>query len=152
MIDAASDYALPYQWLEHCATTPAAHCEVAVITLEDIARINAVVNAGIKPVAEIGDRWVAFPTDRRGDCDDFAVTKRAALLALGFKGAMRVVLGEVRQGKIWTMHAVLEVDIDGRTWVLDSLAADFIYAPNDRPRPWRQLAAQSNRYVIWDTP
>lgn len=143
-----SDYALPYQWLEHCATTPAARCEVANVTLEDIARINAVVNAAIKPTPEIGDRWVAFPVDRKGDCEDYALTKRAALLALGFSGSMRVALGEAGQGGKWIMHAVLEVDYDGRTYVLDSLAADYLYGLADRPYAWKPLARQGNS-VIW---
>lgn len=149
LITLSADFALPYAWLEHCATTPAARCEVAEITASDLAHINAVINATIRPRDDRIDSWQAFPADRAGDCDDVAVTKRAALLALGFRGPMRIVLGEAELETGDQIHAVLEVDIEGRTWILDSLAPDFIYEPHDRPYRWRLLARQSSGGVLW---
>lgn len=145
------DFVLPYAWLEHCATQPAARCEVAKVTLMDVARVNKVINEGIAPAKDQDERWTVFPADRRGDCDDYAVSKRAALMALGMPAdAMRLELGEVYRNNKWTPHLVLVVKVEGHEWVLDNLERDSIYAPDDRPRPWRDFASQPFSNVMWD--
>lgn len=54
--------------------------------LREIGSVNQRINASIRPTPDapgpLGDRWLLSPT--RGDCDDYAVTKRAALLKAGW--------------------------------------------------------------------
>jgi predicted transglutaminase-like cysteine proteinase len=146
----AGDFVMPYAWLEHCATTPAAQCSVADVTLADVARVNKVVNEGIKPKPDADERWTVFPADRRGDCDDYAVTKRAALLALGLKPeAMKLELGDEFRDGTGRRHLVLHVTVAGRTWVLDNLAPDALYTPEKRPYKWRSLASQTTAGATW---
>ena len=144
----SQDFALPPAYLQFCATQPAAHCEVERVSLEDIAHINATVNAAIKPRADIKDRWTIWP-EEGADCDDYVVTKRAILIAFGLDPkTMRISMGEVKQGKTWTTHVVLEVDINGATWILDNLASGFLYTPTSRPNPWRGIATEADS-VTW---
>jgi predicted transglutaminase-like cysteine proteinase len=148
----AGDFVLPYAWLEHCATSPAARCQVEAVTLSDVARVHKVINEGITPTPDADERWTAFPADRRGDCDDYAVTKRAALLALGMKPeAMKLELGDEFRDGTKRRHLVLHVTVAGRTWILDNLEPDALYTPEKRPYKWRSLASQTQAGATWQT-
>jgi predicted transglutaminase-like cysteine proteinase len=139
-----------YAWLEHCGRTQDPGCRVERVTAHDLAWVNAVVNRGMSPRDDPGpDVWTAFPADRRGDCDDYVLSKRAALLALGLApSAMTIVAG--RDGEI--PHLVLEATIEGRTWVLDNKTTDELYAPGAASYAWRETARQPRAGVIWTTP
>lgn len=143
------DFVLPYAWLEHCAKTQV-QCEVETVTLADVAMVNKVVNEGIFIQPDVDERWIAFPADRRGDCDDYAVTKRAGLLALGMgPETLMLELGESQRNGKWTRHLVLVVKIDGREWVLDNLVKDEIYVYGKGPYPWRKVG-RSGSGVTWN--
>ena len=97
---------------------------------DPIARVEAVneyVNARIRFVDDrvqfgIGDRWLA-PSESlargRGDCEDYAIAKRALLRAAGFadKDLYLVILKDLTRR---ADHAVLVVRVDGRLLVLDN--------------------------------
>jgi predicted transglutaminase-like cysteine proteinase len=73
----------------------------------------------------ISEYWT-IATDGYGDCEDFALTKRKALLEAGLPaGALRIalVLTEARE-----RHAILTVTTDRGDFVLDSAS--------DEVRPW----------------
>lgn len=145
---------MPYSWLEACSTQSAMHCEVSTITPEAIYYINVSVNAVIRPVAdEPGvEHWTAFPTDRRGDCSEYVMTKRAALIALGMDPSrLTIELGEHLRDKQWRKHMVLQVRMNDRTWILDNIS-DKPYQPDARPLPWRSIAAQSKESALWTMP
>lgn len=56
---------------------------------------------------------------RNGDCEDYAISKYATLKRLGIPSeAMRIVVLEDLNLNL--AHAVLTVDLDGRTYVLDN--------------------------------
>ena len=56
---------------------------------------------------------------RLGDCEDYAITKYVTLKRLGFDvSQMRVVV--VQDLNLATGHAVLMVQLDGATYVLDN--------------------------------
>ena len=82
------------------------------------------------------DYW-ASPLEflrRAGDCEDFSIFKFASLLELGFSDdQMRIVV-------VWDTlrrlpHAVLAVDLDGQTYILDSQSD--IVLPHDRITQYR---------------
>lgn len=147
----SADFAIPYPWLEYCHKDPRAACEVENLSAQDVAKLNKVVNDAITPLLDPtgDDVWEAFPEERAGDCEDYALTKRAALLALGFDGPMWVVLGRATQDGRTEDHVVLEVEVEGRVWVLDNLAADFIYPTDDRPYAWTLTARQAHNSASW---
>jgi len=56
--------------------------------------------------------------DRQGDCEDYALAKRAALLALGWPfEVLRLAVCQTERGEA---HAVLTVDTDKGVYVLDN--------------------------------
>jgi predicted transglutaminase-like cysteine proteinase len=64
----------------------------------------------------IDDLWVESPTDGKGDCEDFALTKARVLQQLGWSTS-RMQLAVFGYGK--QAHAVLVID---NTYVLDNLS------------------------------
>jgi predicted transglutaminase-like cysteine proteinase len=92
-----------------------------------IGEINRAVNLAIIATSDqaqygVEDKW-ASPlmtfTSGRGDCEDYALAKYAALRAAGFADAdLRLLI--VRLPQLKTDHAVLSVRHDGRWLVLDN--------------------------------
>jgi len=89
--------------------------------LAKLQQVNARVNGSIRPVAERRghDRWELNPSS--GDCEDFALTKRAALIRAGVPaGVLRIGITKTRRGE---PHAVLVVKTSEGDLVLDNLTA-----------------------------
>ena len=143
---------LPIQFLRMCATQPAAHCELErPLTREDIAWLNFAINQGLPPAGEDArlDRWTIFP-DGPASCADYAVSKRAALIALGFPpSALTLVIGTAERGGVDRPHIVLEASLNGETLILDNLELKNLYGPHTRPRPWQEIARESHSGLPW---
>jgi predicted transglutaminase-like cysteine proteinase len=125
-----------------------------VVLTPDVAAllrsVNANVNRAIRPVAERGgrnaDHWTVG--GRAGDCEDFALAKRAKLIARGFpSSAALIATADTWQG---AGHAVLVVRTDKGDFVLDSKTSGVVPFSNglyrwrsiqspDNPRVWQQL-------------
>lgn len=136
----------PYSWLEHCNAQ--GNCGLGKKwQVKDLEWINKSVNGAITARNDAGfDVWTAFPADRLGDCDDYAATKRAALLTLGYPAeAMRMASGYLPTGE---MHLVLEVDLGGKTYVLDN-TMNRVFRADDRPYFWRPIMTQVPGDVAW---
>jgi predicted transglutaminase-like cysteine proteinase len=92
----------------------------------EMAQVNQTVNASIIPQANLqglaGEKWLINPA--RGDCNDYAVTKRHDLMARGWP-ARALLLSEVvtRSGE---HHLVLVARTDGGDFVLDNLTAKIV--------------------------
>jgi predicted transglutaminase-like cysteine proteinase len=89
--------------------------------MKRIASANASVNRRMKAVDDRGwknaDVWEVGAA--RGDCEDFALTKRALLQEIGFpSSAVLVAVGRLPRGQ---MHAVLVVRTTEGDFVLDNL-------------------------------
>ena len=89
---------------------------------DELVRINNLVNAAISPVTDqdlysVAERW-AYPDNGAGDCEDFALAKRKALIELGWNAStlLMTVVREVDGGG----HAVLLVRTDRGDVVLDN--------------------------------
>jgi predicted transglutaminase-like cysteine proteinase len=95
-----------------------------------LARLNKAVNrmaAYADDSRNFGkrDHW-ATPIEflnGKGDCEDYAVVKFWSLLELGFRND-QLRLAVVRDDKRKIMHAVVTVETDGRSYVLDSVFDD----------------------------
>jgi predicted transglutaminase-like cysteine proteinase len=92
-----------------------------------IGEVNRAVNLTIRPVTDLAqhgeeDRWSAPLTtlaSGRGDCEDYAIVKYAALREAGVADEdLRLVI--VRDQRTRGDHAVLTVRQDGRWLVLDN--------------------------------
>src|SRR5712671_3764368 len=94
---------------------------------------NRAVNAAIRYVSDYAqhgeaDRWSAplatFAT-AKGDCEDYAIAKYAALREAGFpEGDLRVVL--VRDRAVRQDHAVLAARLDDRWLILDNRRSELL--------------------------
>jgi predicted transglutaminase-like cysteine proteinase len=107
----------------------------------DLLAVNADVNFSIAPERNMGgiltEKWVLSP--QSGDCNDYAVTKRHALLARGWP-SRSLLLAEVVT-KWGEHHLVLVVRIRDGDLVLDNIDASI--------RPWKQTGY---RWVRIQTP
>ena len=96
---------------------------------DELERVNRQVNRAIRPrhdrAGVLGDRWSLAPQD--GDCEDYALTKRHRLVALGWPAsALRLAVVTTRQGE---GHAVLVVKTSAGDLVLDNRTGLI--------KPWR---------------
>ena len=94
-----------------------------------LERVQAEVNRSLAPQAEPPGRDLWQVGARNGDCEDYALAKQVRLRAAGLPaGAVRLATARLAHGEL---HAVLTVDTDRGTLVLDNLHA--------RVMPWRSL-------------
>lgn len=98
---------------------------------EQVAAVNRWVNR--RPYVEdianwgVADYWET-PGEflaRGGDCEDYAITKYFSLVRLGVPSE-DLRLAVVKDQALGVFHAVLEVRLDGGTWLLDNQIADVV--------------------------
>lgn len=109
--------------------------------------VNTNINHTVRPVHDAGtglgaDVWTIATT--KGDCEDYALAKRAALIKLGWPtGALRiaVALTPSREG-----HAVLVVSTTHGDLVLDN-RFDTIHAWRNTDLAWVKIQSSKNPRV-----
>jgi predicted transglutaminase-like cysteine proteinase len=93
-----------------------------------LEEVNAAYNTAIEPEDDsvhygTKEYWT-IPTDGRGDCEDYVVSKRKALMQLGLPmPALRIAVVFTRH---FVRHAVLTVATDKGNYVLDNLNPDIV--------------------------
>lgn len=111
-------------------------------TLSQIERVNREVNRGIRPVSKHGtalEKWTISPAS--GDCNDYAVTKRHRLVALGLPSSALLLATAMTPWGEGHLLVILRTE-DGDL-VLDNLVETI--------RPWnrtgyRWIARQSSQH------
>lgn len=119
--------AAPFAHVMFCARYPdecTVHGEASEISLSPFAdkqlqAVNSSVNRSIRPVDERPDQGDVWEVNvKSGDCEDFALTKRDHLIAMGWSSkALRIAVTKTPSGK---GHAVLVVKTDRGDLVLDN--------------------------------
>lgn len=100
---------------------------------KQLGQVNLRINRSVRAVAQVGGIGYWEPADT-GDCKTYSVRKMQALLEAGLpRQAMHIAILRTPQAE---GHAVLTVDTDRGTYVLDNLS--------DVIRPWEQLP-----YTFW---
>ncbi|MET0605181.1 MAG: transglutaminase-like cysteine peptidase [Beijerinckiaceae bacterium] len=149
----------PIGWLEFCQRHPA-DCEVDASPARDIAvdsktwrllsQINDAVNDEIDPITDIDhwnvvERW-DYPTDGKGDCEDFVLEKRRRLVEAGVpRQALLIAVVRDRKGD---GHAVLLVKTDKGDYVLDNQEPEILpWAQTGYGFVKRQSQEHPNRWV-----
>ncbi len=149
-------------WVDFCRRMPA-ECRAERARAQDVrldsrtwgvlVEVNRSINAAIEPVTDqdhwgVPDRW-DYPTDGKGDCEDYVLLKRKILVERGFPRQallVTVVIDNNGDG-----HAVLTVRTDHGDFVLDNMRDDV--------RSWvgtgyrfvkRQSQEDPNRWVALD--
>ena len=91
-----------------------------------VSSVNSSVNRKIRSRDEPGRADIWRVASDEGDCEDFALTKRAALIDAGFPtSAVLIAIARTSQG---VLHAVLIVRTNGGDIVLDNRVRTI--------RPW----------------
>jgi predicted transglutaminase-like cysteine proteinase len=104
----------------------------------EMTLVNTSVNAAIAPKPDpdqVDSHWLINPAE--GDCNDYAVTKRHALLGAGWPSSS-LLLTEVTLISTGEHHLILIVKDAQADWVLDNLEPVI-----------ERLAATRNAYA-WD--
>lgn len=159
-----SEASVPYGWADFCRrytgecnTTPQQPEAIALTARawRQIQRINSYVNATVVPVSDMDhwgvvDQW-DYPSDHKGDCEDYALLKRKMLMDAGLPRSailMTVVRDLHDEG-----HAVLTVKTDHGDFVLDNVNAEvrgwtatgyrFVKRQSEEdPNVWRTLRGE----------
>ncbi len=123
----------PIGWVEFCAQSEHARdCDVPAFKpvaadLDErrwryLLEVNARVNRDITAVTDmdhwgVAERW-SYPTDGKGDCEDFVLEKRKRLMEAGWpRQALLITVVRDRKGD---GHAILTVKTDRGDFVLDN--------------------------------
>tara|TARA_Y100000052_G_C2955343_1_gene89693 strand:- start:6108 stop:7388 length:1281 start_codon:yes stop_codon:yes gene_type:complete len=116
------------------AKTPSRKINLDDETFKQIERVNRTINARIVPKTDReiyaeSERWampITYGTTRYGDCEDYALEKRAALIAAGFpEEALYLAIGYSREtGR----HAVLMIETHQGDYALDNMTSKI--------KPW----------------
>lgn len=108
-----------------CVNSTASQIEYSPRTMQIISTTNRAVNGTIVAKNDVGiDQWAINPS--QGDCEDYALTKRAELVAAGMPiSALRIATALTSSGE---GHAVLVVRTNRGDMVLDNRT--------DSIKPW----------------
>lgn len=122
----------PYGHVEYCAKN-ARDCgqrsrttELPALRLAVLDQVNRQVNKAIKPVSDIrqfGKREHWTTNTKAGDCEDYALAKRAALMRRGFRASDLLLTMARRKGEA---HTVLVVRTRDGDFVLDNLSDEVL--------------------------
>ena len=154
---------IPFGWVDFCQRHPeecqdndqvAQDINLTSEALRKISQINVQVNKSIDPITDqdqwgVIDQW-DFPSQGRGDCEDYALLKRQKLIESGFpKSALLLTVVKEQNGD---GHSVLTLKTDRGDYVLDNL--------NNQVKPWnktnyrfvkRQSQSSPNIWVAIET-
>lgn len=148
---------VPYGWVDFC-NRYARECQdddrapqlirLTAAAMKAIEQVNVTVNHEIKAVSDMDhwgviDRW-DYPSDGRGDCEDFALLKRKLLLQAGFpRQALLLTVVKEENGE---GHALLTVKTDQGELVLDNLD-DVVKAWRKTPYRFVKRQSETNQNV-----
>jgi predicted transglutaminase-like cysteine proteinase len=165
-VSTVGDTLPPIGWVQFCGDNPQ-ECNVQamaprVASLDDrrwkqLVRINRDVNEAIEPVSDLEhwgqlEKW-SFPTDGKGDCEDYALEKRRRLIEAGWP--RQSLLITVVRDKKGDGHAVLTVKTERGDFVLDNQEArvkawddtgyQFVKRQSEQhPNRWVSLGGRDN--------
>lgn len=117
---------------------------------QKLIEINAKVNEAITPVTDMEhwgviEKW-DYPTDGKGDCEDYVLLKRKLLMEAGFP--RQALLITVVRDKKNDGHAVLTVKTDRGEYVLDNQEEKILAWTETGYRfSKRQMQEYPNRWV-----
>jgi predicted transglutaminase-like cysteine proteinase len=128
---------VPIGWVDFCQRyrdecanggAPSRNIVLTSKALKRIQKINAWVNKSIQPVSDIDhwglvDQW-DYPTDGKGDCEDYVLLKRKMLIEEGFpRQALLVTVVKEKNGD---GHAVLTIKTSRGEFALDNLSDEVL--------------------------
>ena len=136
---------------DQCKAGPRAILALDEQTWQRLSSVNHTVNTTITPESDDAhygrEEFWTIPTDGFGDCEDYALTKRKALLEAGLP-ASALRLAVVYSIKT-ALHAVLTVSTDQGDLVLDNVS-DAIVVWNATDFTWIMVQDKADP-MQWDS-
>jgi predicted transglutaminase-like cysteine proteinase len=127
---------------EECKGGGSASVSLTESLLSTIESVNAQVNRAIRPQDDRGgDVWTVGAT--AGDCEDYVLSKRRALINAGVPASSLRIAHVKAQG---VDHAILVVKTDVTDLVLDNLVSKVV--PLQKTR-YRVLAVSGADPMVW---
>jgi predicted transglutaminase-like cysteine proteinase len=123
--------------------------QLTAAKFRELATVNDEVNNAVQPVTDLElygkvEVWT-YPTNHKGDCEDYVLEKRRELIARGWPESVlliTVVRDENNEG-----HAVLTVRTDQGDYVLDNKRRDVVQWAST---PYTFIKRQSERNpLVW---
>jgi predicted transglutaminase-like cysteine proteinase len=113
----------------------------------ELNEVNSFFNVTIRPADDIDNvgkvEWWAYAANGAGDCEDYALEKRRALIALGWPAsALLITEARMLSGE---GHAVLTVVTEKGDLVLDNLSMVIVPAGK---APYRLISRQSRQHPL----
>jgi predicted transglutaminase-like cysteine proteinase len=142
LLSQGEEASLPFGWLDFCRRNPSecqpnrsgspVKVDFSPYIYGLLVEITSKVNKEIQPVSDFDhyglvDFWT-YPTDGRGDCEDYALLKRKLLIERGVPQAalsLAVVMDSMNEG-----HAILLVRTELGDLVLDNMNDDIPSLPD----------------------
>ena len=144
---AASSAPLGFQILclqhpEECRGGGSASVTLTDALLSTIKSVNSQVNRSIRPQNDRGgDVWTVGAS--AGDCEDYVLSKRRALINAGLPASSLRIAHVKAQG---ADHAILVVKTDASDLVLDNLVSDVTLLQETR---YRVMAVSGADPMVW---
>lgn len=146
----------PIGWVQFCQdhpedcsnrSMPSANINLSEANWRKIVKINADVNREIVAVTDqehwgVPELW-SYPTDGKGDCEDYVLEKRRRLHQAGFP--LNALLITVVRDLKGDGHAVLTVKTDRGDFILDNQVAKIV---SWRETGYRFIKRQSDENVM----
>ena len=157
-----SETSRPYGHVEYCSKN-ASDCRssgnsqaLPPARLSVLQAVNHVINKAIKPVSDqkqFGKREYWTANTKAGDCEDYALAKRRALLKRGFKPSHLLLTMARSRGEA---HTVLVVRTRDGDFVLDNLKTAVLpvnktslgyvkMQSGDNARKWRSITGKTSQ-------
>ena len=106
------------QHRSECAGGGSSQATMSPNLMAVLKQVNGHVNRTIRPERDTADVWELNPTS--GDCEDYVLSKRSALIRKGVPASsLRIAYTHTRRGE---PHAVLVVRTSDGDFVLDNLS------------------------------
>lgn len=127
----------PFGYVDFCSRHPM-QCEVvggperldlSRELLDEIVAVNNAVNKSIKPIEDrdhygIDEYWT-IPVDNAGDCEEYVIMKRDALIRRGLSSST-LLITIVKHLNIDAHHAVLLLRTNRGDYVMDNLREEIV--------------------------
>lgn len=147
----------PFAYVRFCAAVPA-ECRkrgsrtrvlMSRYRWKQLTSVNVRVNRAIRPrydrkIGVFADNWAVAP--RYGDCEDFALTKRSELIAMGWPSGALSIATAYAPGI--GGHAVLIVRTHRGDYVLDNLRRKIVPWKRTGYSWWKMQSPTNPRYWV----
>jgi predicted transglutaminase-like cysteine proteinase len=150
----------PLGWADFCRKNPSdcavgdLHARVVTLTPQSwraIVSINDRVNRAVAPVTD-QEQWGLleswdYPSEGKGDCEDYVLQKRQLLIAAGLpRQALLVTVVSDRKGE---GHAVLTVKTDRGEFILDNQSLKVVAWTSSGYRFVKRQSQESPNRWVW---